>query len=100
MSNYCTCGYWRAARTCHADDCPAARIEALEAQLADARAAQADAQRTAWLILRSVTFDGGYVAIERTTIAEFDPGKAILESWEDARDGTHCFRAALGKDTQ
>lgn len=59
-----------------------------------------DIQRTAWLILRSCTFDGGYVAVERSTVAEFDPGKAVIESWTDAKDGTYCFRALSSTEGQ
>lgn len=68
---------------------------ALSDEIASLREQLADFQRTAWLILRSCTFDGGYVAVERSTVAEFDPGKSILESWTDVKDGAYCFRARV-----
>ena len=37
-TNWCTCGYWRAARLSHSESCAATEIDRLRAQLAAAEA--------------------------------------------------------------
>jgi hypothetical protein len=69
------------------------RADKLERDLQEAQEKIEGLQRSIWLVLRATSI-GRPLCIPPTDVADFNPNKAVLESWTEP-NGEHCFRASL-----